>query len=305
MNSWLLAAASNFWFTFNLSHFGISPFSFLRLKFSCAQPILWISAMHILVTNDDGINAPGLFALTQAMRTLAETLDPLGQVSVLAPDHNWSASGHVKTLERPLRVKEALLKDSSRALATDGAPSDCVALAILGLLPEPVDLVVAGINAGPNLGHDLTYSGTVTAAMEAAIWGLPAAAFSLDIPEKPAGALDFEPAARVAAQVVANLIQNGIPKGTLLSVNVPYLPFEQIRGTRITRQGLRIYRDELVRRADPRGRPYYWIGGEAPSGKIEEGTDIGALHDGYVSVTPICLDLTAHGLISTLEGWQW
>ena len=129
--------------------------------------------MHILVTNDDGVNAPGLLALAQAMREL-------GKVTVLAPDHNWSASGHVKTLDRPLRVKAAILSDGTPALASDGAPSDCVALAVLGLLSEPVDLVVSGINGGPNLGHDLTYSGTVTAAMEAAIAGLPGIAVSLD-----------------------------------------------------------------------------------------------------------------------------
>jgi 5'-nucleotidase len=261
--------------------------------------------MHILVTNDDGVNAPGLLALTQAMRALAEQLYPQGTVSVLAPDHNWSASGHVKTLDRPLRVKEAILGDGTKALATDGAPSDCVSLAALGLLPEKVDLVVSGINGGPNLGHDLTYSGTVTAAMEAAIWGIPAAAFSLDTPELVEGALNYDPAARMAQKVAANLLDNGLPPGVLLSVNVPYLPYEQIRGVRATRQGLRIYRDELVRRADPRGRPYFWIGGDAPSGKIEEGTDIGALHDGYVSVTPVQLDLTAHTLIPIVQAWQW
>jgi 5'-nucleotidase len=261
--------------------------------------------MHILVTNDDGVNAPGLLALAQAMRVLAETLTPKGKVTVLAPDRNWSASGHVKTLDRPLRVKEAILVDGSNALATDGAPSDCVALAVLGLLTEPVNLVVSGINGGPNLGHDLTYSGTVTAAMEAAIWGIPAAAFSLDTPEQLEGALNYGPAAQVAQRVVANMIEHGLPDGVLLSVNVPYLLSEKIQGVRATRQGLRIYRDELVSRKDPRGRPYYWIGGEAPSGKIEDGTDIGALHDGYVSVTPVKLDLTAHNLIPMVQEWSW
>lgn len=254
--------------------------------------------MHILVTNDDGINAPGLLALAQAMREL-------GKVTVLAPDHNWSVSGHVKTLDRPLRVKDVHLADGSHALTTDGAPSDCVALATLGLLDTPVDLVVAGINGGANLGHDLTYSGTVTAAMEAAIWGIPAAAFSLDLPDMADVNPDFGPAAQIARQVAANILVKGLPKGVLLSVNVPYLSSGTIRGIRITRQGLRIYRDELVRRKDPRGRPYYWIGGEAPSGRIEEGTDIGALDDGYVSVSPIQLDLTAHELIPVLQGWEW
>ena len=254
--------------------------------------------MHILVTNDDGVNAPGLLALAQALR-------PLGTVSVLAPDHNWSASGHVKTLERPLRVKEAILADGTRALATDGAPSDCVALAVLGLLPSPPEMVVSGINSGPNLGHDLTYSGTVTAAMEGAISGLPSVAVSLDTPPMLEGALNYAPAAEIARRVAANVIAHGLPASTLLSVNVPYLPLDEIRGVQVTRQGLRIYRDALVRRADPRGRPYYWIGGEAPSGVPEPGTDIGALQDGYVSVTPVQLDMTAHALLEPLREWSW
>lgn len=254
--------------------------------------------MHILVTNDDGVNAPGLLALARAMRAL-------GDVSVLAPDRNWSASGHVKTLERPLRVKVAFLGDGSTALASDGAPSDCVALAVLGLIERPIDLVISGINGGINVGHDLTYSGTVTAAMEGAISGLPSIAVSLDVPPTLEGALNYEPAAHVAAKVAANVLANGLPEGVLLNVNVPYLPAEQIRGVQITRQGLRIYRDALVRRKDPRGRDYFWIGGEAPDGLPEEGTDIGALRSGYVSVTPVHLDLTAHRVLPDLRGWQW
>jgi 5'-nucleotidase len=253
--------------------------------------------MHILVTNDDGILSPGLLAL-------AEALKPLGKVTVLAPDRNWTASGHVKTLERPLRVRDAVLFDGSPGLSTDGAPSDCVALAFLGVLPEQVDLVVSGINAGENVGHDVTYSGTVTAAMEAAIWGLPGVAVSLQLPEKPPRLLDFTPAAQMAQRVVQRVISSGLKKGALLNVNVPYLPLDQIHGFRITRQGLRIYRDELVRRLDPRSRPYYWIGGEVPSGVVEDGTDFGALHDGYVSITPLQLDLTDHGLMDSLRAWD-
>lgn len=254
--------------------------------------------MHILVTNDDGVNAPGLLALAQAMRAF-------GKVTVLAPDRNWSASGHVKTLDRPLRVKDAILADGTHGYASDGAPSDCVALAVLGLLKEPIDLVVSGINSGLNIGHDLTYSGTVTAAMEAAISNLPAVAVSLDTPALVEGALDYSTAAAVAKEVVGNLIQHPLPNSILLNVNVPYLPMNQIQGFQITRQGLRIYRDALVSRADPRGRPYYWIGGDAPEGVPEEGTDYGALHHGYVSVTPIQLDLTAHQLLDPMRSWVW
>jgi 5'-nucleotidase len=208
-------------------------------------------------------------------------------------------------MDRPLRVKAAILADGSPAMSTDGAPSDCVALAVLGLLPEPVDLVVSGINGGPNLGHDLTYSGTVTAAMEAAISGLPGIAVSLDTPARREGSFNFDSAAAIAKKVVANVIEHGLPPSILLSVNVPYLPLEEIRGIQITRQGLRIYRDALVRRNDPRGRPYYWIGGEVPGGVPDEGTDFGALQQGYVSITPVQLDLTAHNLLEPLKAWEW
>lgn len=254
--------------------------------------------MHILVTNDDGVQAPGLLALAQAVR-------PFGQISVLAPDHNWSASGHVKTLHRPLRAKETRLADGTPALASDGAPSDCVALGLLGLVEQPVDLVVSGINPYANLSHDVTYSGTVTAAMEAAIEEVPAIAFSLDGSETPLEAADYQVAAAIVARVVEQVIRRGLPAGVLFNVNIPHLPLEQIRGFRITRQGLRIYRDELVRREDPRGRPYYWIGGDLPTGIQEEGTDIGALAEGCVSITPLQLDLTAHGLIPALSKWDW
>jgi len=253
--------------------------------------------MHILITNDDGVTAPGLLALAQEIRKL-------GEMTVLAPDRNWSASGHVKTLHRPLRVKEVHLSDGTKALASDGAPSDCVALALLGLLENKVDLVVSGINPNANLGHDVTYSGTVTAAMEAAIWGLPGVAVSLDSPENHLGILDYRPAARVTSQVVKMVIERGLPKGTLLNVNVPYLPEDQIQGMRFTRQGLRVYHDSLDSRKDPRGRPYYWIGGEAPTGIPEKGTDFGALASGYVSITPLHLDLTAYHVLDELSAWD-
>ena len=254
--------------------------------------------MHILVTNDDGVLAPGLLALAGEMRHL-------GKITVLAPDHNWSASGHVKTLHRPLRVKEVQLADGSQALSSDGAPSDCVALALLGLLPEKIDLVVSGINSNANLGHDVTYSGTVTAAMEAAIWGLPGVAVSLNSPDTFLGVKDYGPAARVAREVVRVVIEKGLPKGVLLNVNVPFLHEDKIKGMRITRQGLRVYRDLLDARKDPRGRPYYWIGGEAPTGVPEDGTDFGALEDGYVSITPLHLDLTAYQVEEDMRSWQF
>ncbi|MEW5987383.1 MAG: 5'/3'-nucleotidase SurE [Chloroflexota bacterium] len=253
--------------------------------------------MHILVTNDDGVTAPGLLALAQAMR-------PLGDVSVLAPDRNWSGGGHVKTLDRPLRVREVHLADGSLALTSDGAPSDCVALALLGLLPTKVDLVVSGINPHSNLGHDVTYSGTVTAAMEAVIWGIPGVGISLDSRANHLADIDYDPAAQMAQRVIQAVIQRGLPAGHLLNVNVPYIPADQIKGMLVTRQGMRVYQDRLDERLDPRGRPYYWIGGDAPTGVAEEGTDVGALAKGYVSITPLQLDLTAYGAMPGLKAWK-
>jgi 5'/3'-nucleotidase len=254
--------------------------------------------MHILVTNDDGITAPGLLALATEMRSL-------GQVSVLAPDHNWSASGHVKTMHRPLRVKETILSDGSPAWASDGAPSDCVALALLGFIDEKIDLVVSGINPNANIGHDVTYSGTVTAAMEAAIGGVPGIAFSLHAPEEFIGTIDFTPAARIAHRIVQRLIDQGLSSNLLLNVNIPSMKDDEIKGIQVTRQGLRIYRDRLDRRVDPRGRPYYWIGGDSPTATLEEGTDFNAIENGYVSITPLHLDLTDFKEMDTIRKFHW
>lgn len=250
--------------------------------------------MRILVTNDDGVQAPGLLALAQEMRKL-------GDVTVLAPDRNWSASGHVKTMDRPLRVRETRLLDGSTAWCSDGAPSDCVALALLGLLKEKYDLVVSGINPYANIGHDVTYSGTVTAAMEAVINGVPGVAVSLNSPHDLVGPAEYGPAARMALKVIEKSLPQGFAPGVFLSVNVPYLPDAEIKGLMVTRQGQRVYLDALDARADPRGRSYYWIGGEFPTGVPEEGTDFGALTEGYVSVTPLQLDLTAWDTMNKLK----
>src|SRR5512147_1768491 len=172
--------------------------------------------MHILVTNDDGVQAPGILALAQAMRQVA-------QVTVVAPDRNWSASGHVKTLERPLRVHETMLADGTSAFMSDGAPSDCVALPLLGFT-EKVDLVVSGINPNSNIGHDVTYSGTVTAAMEAVIAGVPGIAFSVAGQDKPAGVTqDYGPAGQIATLVAKKVLDEGMPEGVMLNINIAYL----------------------------------------------------------------------------------
>lgn len=253
--------------------------------------------MHILVTNDDGVQAPGLLALAQEIRKL-------GRVTVFAPDKNWSASGHVKTLDRPLRVRETTLADGSSAFSSDGAPSDCVALPLLGLT-DPVDLVVSGINPNANISHDVTYSGTVTAAMEAVITGVRGIAVSLDSPDGHKGALDYSTAAIVGRRVAEQVLADGLPEGVLLNVNVPYLKEDELKGYMITRQGLRVYRDKLDSRLDPRGKPYYWIGGEVPTGVDEPGTDFGALCAGYVSITPLQLDLTNYKAMDVLRKWEF
>ncbi len=253
---------------------------------------------HILVTNDDGVFAPGLLTLAQEMRTL-------GRVSILAPDRNWSGGGHVTTFTRPLRVKQFKLADGTIGYGSDGAPSDCVALATLGYFKEPIDLVVSGINVGANLGHDVTYSGTVTAAMEAVIAGLPGIAVSLDVSDAQPDSIDFRPAAIAARQVVQQVIKNGLPAEILLNVNVPRIKEQEIRGFRMTRQGLRVYHGRLDEGKDPRGIPFYFIGGDAPTGVPERGTDVGALADGYVSITPLQLDLTAFRALTDLNTWGW
>ena len=249
--------------------------------------------MNILVTNDDGIDAPGLHTLAAAMREL-------GNVTVLAPERDWSVSGHTKTLNRPLRVRKLTLPDGTPGLTTDGSPSDCVALAFMGLVEEKIDLVLSGINPFHNLGHDVTYSGTVTAAMEATIWHTPGIAISTTFCDE----VGYEPTAKIAACIARKVLEHGLPRFTLLNVNIPAVPLEQVRGLKITRQGMRVYQDELVKRMDPQGRPYYWIGGEPPTGIVENGTDVGALDGNWVSVTPLHLDLTAHALVDELRQWD-
>ncbi len=249
---------------------------------------------HILITNDDGYQAP-------ALQALAAALSAVGRVTVFAPDHNWSAAGHTKTMHKPLRIDRRTLPDGTPVITTTGTPSDCVGLALLGVVAEPLDLVVSGINQGVNLGHDVTYSGTLAAAMEAAVFGLPAIAASQDSCAGCAGDLTFaaETVARLARQVLAH----GLPPNVLLNVNFPALPADQVRGIQLTRLGRRIYRDVLIERLDPKGRPYYWIGGDPPAGEPVAGTDVGALAQGYISITPLNLDMTDQAQLAELVTW--
>ena len=248
---------------------------------------------HILITNDDGVHSPGLLALAQALRQI-------GRVSILAPDRNWSVTGHNKTLHKPLRVWSETLADGTEALTTSGGPSDSVALAAMGVIQDPIDIVVSGINTRPNLGDDITYSGTVAAAMEAAIFGIPAIAISQEEGEPR----HWETAAQAATILVQKMLANGgIPRGTLLNVNVPNLPRDELKGFQVTRLGQRRYHDELIVRHDPGGRPYYWIGGGPPSSIMEPGTDVYALAHGFVSITPLSLDMTHDAFLDVLRQW--
>jgi 5'-nucleotidase len=248
----------------------------------------------ILVSNDDGIYGPGLLPLKRALRRL-------GEVTVIAPDRQWSTSGHAKTMHKPLRIQQVTLPDGSPAYASSGAPSDCIALAVLGFLPRQPDLVISGINLGANVGQDITYSGTLAAAFEGTISGIPSIAASLNTYEEG----DFAYAASFVAKLARKVLAHGLPANVLLNVNVPAVPREQIAGVEITRLGKRHYRDKLIRRKDPRGRDYYWIGGQRPTGDAgEEGTDIWALACHCVSVTPIQLDMTDSGFIEKLKAWR-
>jgi 5'-nucleotidase len=250
---------------------------------------------HILVTNDDGYQAPALPAMVRALRRV-------GRVTVFAPDHNWSAAGHTKTMHKPLRINEGAMPDGTLLYVTTGTPSDCVSLALLGVIPEPPDLVISGINHGANLGQDVTYSGTVAGAMEGTVAGLPAIAASQDYMDDRHGDLDF--AADVLAMLAEQALIHGLPPSCLLNVNFPACPAAEVRGIRLTRLGRRIYRDVLIKRLDPRGRPYYWIGGEMPDGEARPGTDIAAMQDGYISITPLNLDMTDDRELLDLAAWE-
>ncbi len=251
-------------------------------------------SMNILLTNDDGIFAPGL-------RALAEALAPLGSVRAVAPEREQSAAGHAITLHKPLRMDPVTMPGLEiEAFSSNGTPADCV---ILGCLtaPFPPDLVVSGINRGANLGEEVLYSGTVSAAMEAALQGMRAMAISVCSYE----AEDFSVPARVAALLAEPVRQASLPDDCFLNVNVPALDWADLTGVEITHLGRRAYINAVDRRQDPRGRPYYWFTGEAQESRSGEGTDIGAIAEGRVSITPVHYDLTSHeardGLLGVAE----
>ncbi|HXG92814.1 MAG TPA: 5'/3'-nucleotidase SurE [Blastocatellia bacterium] len=242
----------------------------------------------ILVTNDDGIHSQGIIAL-------AEALKRVGEVTVVAPAHEMSAASHSLTLVRPLRIDRI----DEHHYSVDGTPTDCVTLAMNHIMRDsPPDLVVSGINKGGNLGDDVTYSGTVAGALEASIYGLPGIAVSLVQRTN----FDFTHAAEFAVELAQRVLGDGLPRGTLLNVNVPPGP---VRGARITRQGTKIIKPTIIEGTDPRQRKYYWIGEESLTWNEEEGTDYEALRLGLVSITPLRTDLTDYRMIEEIKSRDW
>lgn len=241
------------------------------------------------MTNDDGIDAPGLHALVNAVRHL-------GRVVVVAPDRERSAAGHALTLRRPLRVS---LRGQDR-FEVDGTPTDCVHLGVFNLTGgRPPQLVLSGINRGVNLGDDVTYSGTVAAALEGTLLHVPSIAFSVD--RDAEGQADYAVAAALASRIAMKALENGIPPGVLLNVNVPR---GTPRGIRITRQGTRTYRAAAVERLDPSGRPYFWIAGADTTPSQEHDGDHAALREGFVSITPLHADMTHDPSRGVLAAWN-
>lgn len=244
--------------------------------------------MHILLSNDDGYHAKGLLALSSSVRELAD-------VTVVAPDRNRSGASNSLTLDAPLRVR----KQGPGVYCVNGTPTDCVHVAITGFLQSDPDMVISGINHGANLGDDVLYSGTVAAAMEGRFLGLPAIAISLVSTRSK----NMPAAGRVAQDLVRRLVKSPLPRDTILNINVPDLPYEKLAGFRATRLGNRHRAEPVVKSTDPRGSTIYWVGPAGPEQDSGPGTDFHAISEGYVSVTPLKIDLTAHREIDDIADW--
>jgi 5'-nucleotidase len=244
---------------------------------------------RILITNDDGIHSDGLIKLEEALKEV-------GDVYVVAPASEMSGASHSLTLARPLRIRQL----DGRHWAVDGTPTDCVTLALNRILPEDErpHICASGINHGGNLGDDATYSGTVAGALEATILGVPGLALSLVARDN----FNFEDAAALAKVAVRKVLDEGLPEGTLLNINIP--PGE-IKGIRVTRQGIKNARPVITEHIDPRGKPYFWIGEEYFNTNSAEGTDYHAIQMGYVSVTPLRSDMTDHLALTAIETWKY
>jgi len=252
--------------------------------------------LRILVSNDDGVHARGIRVLS---KRLAQ--EPDNAVYVVAPDRERSATGHSLTLHKPLRVEEVQLERSLKgAWSTSGTPSDCVKFAVSALLKQPPAVVISGINSGPNLGSEILYSGTVSAAMEGAFLNIPAIAVSL----VGDGEKRYEVAAEFVSRLVAILPTSGLPSRTVLNVNVPNVSAEEIRGVRITELGVRLYNDYFEKRMDPRGKVYYWLAGHAVEEGEGEGTDVRAVLNKMISVTPLTFNMTDRPIMEKLGSWM-
>lgn len=251
--------------------------------------------MRILLTNDDGIFAEGLQVLAKEIKKIAETY-------VVAPDHEQSATGHAITMHRPLRAERVKFLHSTDlpAWAVNGTPADCVKLAVEAILPHRPDLIISGINRGANLGTDVLYSGTVSAAIEGVILGIPAIAASLAEYNHP----NFEYAAEFVTRLAGVLARNGATSDTLLNVNVPGCSRDKIRGVAVTKLGVRQYKNAFEERTDPRGRTYYWLAGELVDTEHEDDTDVAAIKQCRISVSPIQHNLTNFNLIDRLKTWS-
>lgn len=247
----------------------------------------------ILLVNDDGINAPGLRALVNAIAQL-------GEVRVVAPLTEKSAVGHAITLSDPLRVYESKVFEDVQAHAVKGTPADCVKIACWALLERQPDLIISGINLGSNTGINTIYSGTVSAATEGAILGIPSFAISLTTFVNP----DFTAAAQFAAKMAGRCLNQTMPEGVFLNINVPAVPQSQIKGVRVTRQGMAMYRETYDRRVDPHGGAYYWLSGQKMDKEMTLDVDEGAIQAGYISVTPVHFDLTRHDAIEDIARWD-
>lgn len=254
----------------------------------------------ILLTNDDGIYARGLFILKQA-------LDQIAAVTVVAPERNQSAVSHKITMHKPLRMHDATLGDGSRGYACSGTPADSVRVGLSTVFSEQPDLVVSGINTGHNMGIDVHYSGTVACAREAVIQRLPAVAVSTAYPklgEKVADSV-WQTTAEIAAEICVKVLESGLPEKVFINLNTPGLAKEEIKGIRLTRIGSRNYSLYSIERQDPFGRPYYWPAGSGPIDEDGPDTDVGAVAAGYVSLTPITVDPTANDVLRELRQWRW
>lgn len=245
--------------------------------------------MRILITNDDGSQSPGLTALAKALRAI-------GDVWVVAPDRERTAVGHALTLHKPLRVQQT----GSRIYVVNGTPVDCVNLAVLKIMPKPPGLVVSGINKGVNLGDDVMYSGTVSAAVEGTILGIPSMAMSQEGQER----FRFDVGGHYAARIARMVLDRGLPDETLLNINVPDRPLSSVLGVRVTCLSRRRFDNPIIEKVDPRGRNYYWIAGTRVSWSRSKDADHEALEEGFVSLTPIHLDTTNYGALDRFQSWE-